>query len=189
MKEKEKLLRIRPFNMANFSSGAGFLAFNALLGSIFVIPLTFFIWCGVASSIEKIDGKLDYTIFKRRANRVFLPIMILLFVIGLGMVNPETSLYFSRSQFNHWVAAIWMAAYPTLGMYCVVRTVAAMLNSSQGLTKMGLLVGTFIAGAFLAIIGFIVSAAIAENVGVSFVIIIPAVIAIIVLIAKKLFKG
>ena len=168
MKRKEELLRIRPFNMANFSSGAGYMSFFALMGAIFVIPLTFFIWCGLATSVRRTCGEMDYVVLKRRANRIFLPITIGLFIVGLIISIPDIFSYFGSNHIpglGQWLAAIWIAAFPTVGMYGVVRIVAEILNINDSFTVNKLLLGVFIGGVPLAIFGFLISALLTESGG------------------------
>ena len=184
MKKREKLLRIRPFNMANFSSGAGYMSFFALMGAIFVIPLTFFIWCGLAASIKRSTGEMDYVVLKRRANRIFLPITIGLFILGLLISIPEIFSYFGRNHtpgLGQWIAAIWIAAFPTVGMYGVVRIVAGILNMNDSFTVNRLLLGVFIAGFPLAIFGFFTSALLAESGGFGIGLPVAAIILAIVI--------
>jgi len=157
MSQKKKILRIRPFNMANFSSGAGFLAFSSISTSIAILPIMFVIWYGLASSIYTKENFLDYNILTKRANRIFLPICIAMFVLALIFISPDMLSYFGRNgySFTQRLTTIWISAFPTLGMYVVVRLVLSA--SSVRLTASDLIKNTIIASIPLSIIGIVVS--------------------------------
>ena len=128
---KEKILRIRPYNMANFSGGSGYMPLFAIFGAIAFIPAALVLWTGLAISMETENGTLDYQILKRRLNRILLPICIVLFVpwaIFLG-----TAVY--GSIFAYGLAVLWCAAVPTLGIYCSIFLSAKLLNGEGKLTK------------------------------------------------------
>jgi len=178
MKKKNKLLRIRPFNMANFSSGAGMFTFFAMMGAIFTLPLNFFIWCGLALSMERTDGKLDHIIFKQRANKTFLPIAI----IGFCVLFLIYGLY---GGFGFLLASVFAAAFPTLGVYIIARLVASILEAFDNFTPAKFLVSLFIAGIPLFIAGFFVSALLAET-GTIIPLLIFIVIGIVAFFVGKL---
>ena len=67
MNKRPQILRVRPFNMANFSGAGGYIPVMHIFGVIFILPATFILSFGLAVSLEKEDGKLDYSILKRRA--------------------------------------------------------------------------------------------------------------------------
>jgi len=174
MKTRKKILRIRPFNMANFSSGAGYMLFYAIMGAIFVIPLSFFIWW-TALSLKTGEGDIEYKVFKRTANWIFLPVMVVLSVIGLFITMPDIFSYFGTRDpagSMQWAALIWIVSFPTIGMYFVVRIVAAVLESRGKFTNELLLIWVFVLGFFHGIISLIVTAILAEGSGVGMFIII-----------------
>jgi len=165
MKRKEKILRIRPFNMANFSSGAGFLASYSLISAFFVIPIMFAVWCGLASSLRKAKGQIDHIVLIRRLDRIFLPICILACVLVFALFSQGMFSYFGRSgpEFNHIVTAVWISAFPTLGMYIAMRLAVAIIKETANLTISNLIAHAFIAGISLGVIGVIVALIIAES--------------------------
>ena len=54
MKKRKKLLRIRPFNMANFSGAGGYIPFWGIFGAIASLPATLLIRAGLADSINRV---------------------------------------------------------------------------------------------------------------------------------------
>jgi len=178
MKKENKLLRIRPFNMANFSSGAGMFTFFAMMGAVFTLPLNFFIWCGLALSMEKTDGKLDHIIFKQRANKIFLPIAIVGFCVLF-------LLYGLSGGFDFLFASVFAAAFPTIGVYIVARLIASVLEAFNNLTPVKFLVSLFIAGMPLFIAGSFVSAILSEA-GTIIPLLTFIIIGIFVFFASKL---
>jgi len=169
MTKKKKILRIRPFNMANFSSGAGFLAFSSLIGVIFIIPAAFFIWCGLASSIIVAKGETYYDLAKQRANRILLPIAIVSFFIIASFGLEGMLSYFRNPTLGNRIVAIWIAAFPTLGFYCVVRLIIAWFGNGLSTTK--LLLGTLAGSILLGIFGVISSFVAAESAAASLVVV------------------
>jgi hypothetical protein len=69
VRKKKNILRLRPFNMANFSGGSGYMPLYAIYGFIITLPAVLLLWSGFALSMKKEDGKLDYKILKRRIMR------------------------------------------------------------------------------------------------------------------------
>jgi hypothetical protein len=132
MKKKEKLLRIRPFNMANFSGGSYYMPVVAFLGMVVSFPATLLLWLGTARALKKEDGTLDYAILKRRLNRIVLPVCLALFVplaVLLALTISDLS-----DIWIYGLAILWGAAVPTVGMYCTMSLSAALLNKKSKLT-------------------------------------------------------
>ena len=129
--KKEKILRIRPFNMANFSGGSGYMPLFAIFGAIAFIPAALLLWTGLAISMETENGTLNYQILKRRLNGILLPICIVLFALWGGFLT--TTVYGSILAYG--LAILWCAAVPTLGIYCSIFLSAKLLNNRWKLTK------------------------------------------------------
>jgi len=82
MRQRGKLLRLRPFNMANFSSGAGLISFFGFFFAVFCIfPSVVIIWAGLARPLMNENGVIDYNVLVRRLKKILLPICILAFVV------------------------------------------------------------------------------------------------------------
>jgi len=155
MKKKDKLLRIRPFNMANFSGGSGYMPLFAMIGMIASFPGTLVLWLGMATSLKTEDGTLDYQILKRRINRIVLPICLVLFVICVIVFVPMV-LSYSGNLFAYGLEILWCAAVPTIGMYCTLCLSAKLLNTRNKLTKGKWLLLTLGFSALLVVLGIVV---------------------------------
>ena len=131
--------------------GSGFLIIFGLLVSAASFPVTLLLWAGMAFSLKKTDGKLDYQILKRRLNRIVLPLCIVLFVgcaILLYLVTGD-QLYYAP-------AILWGAALTTIGMYCSLFFSAKIADRHGNLTRgewMGLT--TLFAGAIAVFCWFV----------------------------------
>jgi len=151
MKQRGKLLRLRPFNMANFSSGAGMLVFIGAFASMFVFPPVLLIWAGFALPVRTEYGEINYPILVKRLNRVLLPICIVLFCVLLynGIFD------FISFQAGEVLSVIWTAAFPTLGLFLTARISAARLydSHSRDFTKGWWLVSLLLYTIALIVIG------------------------------------
>ena len=185
MKQNKKILRIRPFNMANFSSGAGFLAFGAIMSALFVIPINFFIWCGITAAITVGEDETFHDKAKRQANRVLLPITIVGFLLIIFLGSEGMQSYFRSPTVASWLGVIVAAGFPTLGYYGAVRLIIASFG--KNLNAINLLISAFIVGFPLGIIGLIATALIAE--GVASILAILITIAVIALLVFGMSKG
>ena len=152
---KEKLLRIRPFNMANFSGTVGYMPIYALFAMIASFPATFFVWAGIAGSLKKEDGSMEYQILKRRLNRILLPICIIAFVLCFIPFSFNV-LDYGGSLAAYWPAIAWGAGVPTVGIYCVLLFTARRLNGRGLLFKMKWLKWVLISSALMLVIAFFV---------------------------------
>jgi len=166
---KEKILRVRPFNMANFSSGAGaWVAFLVLFIPIFswiaMFPATFFVWAGFALPIEKEeDGQMDYFILERRLNRILFPICVAVYVLLIVLaVWGALGLDIEASEAVDIIIGTFIFALlmipPTFGIYFSAKKAAFMLYEENKLTKGKYLRYLLIAALFkiLATIGVMV---------------------------------
>jgi len=144
------------------TSGPGFLALHSVLGAFFVIPIMYILWVGVAVSLRNAGGFLDYSIVKRRIDRVFLPVCAAAFVLIIIFVMPGMFAFFGARGPTLWHRAtgVWISAFPTLGMYIVARTVAAANNAR--LTFKYLLFNTFMGSIPLGILGIMMSLGVSE---------------------------
>lgn len=136
MKKREKLLRIRPYNMANFSGGSGYMPLVAIFGAIASFPVTLIIWMGMAISLEKEDGTLDYQILKIRLNRTLLPIcLVFSVIIGIFLVSSFNPSAYGGSIKDYGLAILWGMAIPALVMYGSMFLSSMLLNAIGHLSK------------------------------------------------------
>lgn len=52
-KEKRRILKVRPFNMANFSGGSGYLVFSLIYQAMAILPAMIIIWATSLISLKK----------------------------------------------------------------------------------------------------------------------------------------
>jgi hypothetical protein len=153
VKKNRELLRLRPFNMANFSSGAGALLFGIMfLSWIFTLPAMIFVWLGFALPIKKVDGMLNFEILKRRLNRILLPICCVFFAFW------SYALWVTGEMFDvPWdsIFVILFAAYSTFGIYFAARWSAVFLFKKNKLTKVDYFWALIISGV-LIFVGWLV---------------------------------
>jgi len=91
MKNQKRILRIRPFNMANFSGAGGYLPFIGIFGTFITFPATLLLWTGFALPMKIKDGALDYSVLKRRLIGVLIILYILILLFWLFITNPQPS--------------------------------------------------------------------------------------------------
>ena len=133
MKERARLLRIRPFNMANFSGAGGYIPFMAIYGAFITVPATLLLWAGLAASLKKEDGKLNYSILKRRLNIFVLPICLAATIPWIIFCYEQISFY--GSGVSVVLTAILVTAVHTVGMYFTIYFSAQWLEKRNDLTK------------------------------------------------------
>jgi len=152
--KKEKILRIRPYNMANFSGGSGYMPMFAMLAMIVAAPAGLFINLGLAINAKKEDGTLDYQIVKTRLIRIILPLALVLFALCLFAYVPNV-LDYGGDLRAYWMEILWCAAVPTLGIYFVLFASAKFLDGKSKLTKVNWFFITLILIIILAVIGYL----------------------------------
>ena len=155
MKKRGQLLRIRPFNMANFSGAGGYIPLMAMFGACFSFPATFFLWTGLVVSLKNEDGKLNYSILKRRLNRIILPICIASSIPWIIFCVNQFSFY--GVSFSSIMLSIWTTTVHSVGMYFPIFCSAKYLNDRNNLTKNKWLLMTLAFAVLMVIIGFVVS--------------------------------
>lgn len=134
---KEKILRIRPFNMANFSSGAGMWAFLAIFVlPVFLFPAMLIVWVGFALPLETEDGTINYEILVRRLNRVLLPICATVFILPLAVyILPLIPHSLTLNAFMGMFSLAILISIPIFGIFFASRLAAAGLHKSGRLSK------------------------------------------------------
>ncbi|MCL2048529.1 MAG: hypothetical protein FWG87_07355 [Defluviitaleaceae bacterium] len=153
MKKREQILRIRPFNMANFSSGAAVMAFYALLNVLFSLPVTLLLWSGLAVSLKKEDGKLNYFILERRLDRIIFPICVLCTILTIILCINSLSFY-SWDEPDTIVYAVFASIIP-LGMYLPISFSARLLDKTDRLTRGKWFLLTLAFAVLMLVVGFV----------------------------------
>lgn len=149
-KEKEVILRLRPFNMANFSGGSYYVPFFSTFAIIASAPLSLLLWLGLALPLKKEGENLDFQLIKLRIKRLVIPLIIIMFIAGL-IILPSFLAKYSDILF-YFLSVIWGAAAPGLVLYLSLLLSAAVLNKAQRLTKLSWFILTFVFAVILAII-------------------------------------
>lgn len=83
MKEKKKILKVRPFNMANYSGGSGYLIFSIFF-QIALLPATLIVWLLSLVKLPKDDeGKLIESEARKRFRLVATPLFVVSTIVFL----------------------------------------------------------------------------------------------------------
>jgi hypothetical protein len=130
---KAKIIRIRPFNMANFSSGALYVMLFVLYGFVILLPSIVLVVTGFAGPLKIKDKDLSYAVLKRRLMWFLLPICSIGFVI-LVYVYAGLFLY-NLYQWYYIPALLFVPAVQCFGtFYCLLRA-ARVLDEQDLLYK------------------------------------------------------
>jgi len=127
MKKKKQILRIRPFNMANFSGAGGYIPIFAIFGALLSFPATLLIWIGLALSVENEDGEVNEAIIKRRLLRILPPIYLVALVIWYFIASDQISIY-GGSLFVAMIALVIVVGINFVGIYASIYFSAKLLN-------------------------------------------------------------
>ena len=151
-----KVLRIRPFNMANFSGAGGYIPVYVMTGSIVSFPATLWLWAGFAATIKDENGRLNFGVLGRRLKWVLLPICCVSIIPWIAIMISQLSYYGGNPA--SWVPAIaWAAFLHNIGVYIAIYRSAKKLNEKDLLSKGMWFRSTFMHGVMIAIVGFFVS--------------------------------
>ena len=132
--KRQKLLRVRPFNMANFSGAGGYIPMYAMYGIIVSLPAILLIWTGLAVSSKTEDGKINLATIKRKLLIIMLPVGILTLIGSVPMVIGQTSFYGGNFVAYMLAIAILLGVGIT-GAYISIFSPAKRLNENSRLTK------------------------------------------------------
>jgi len=113
--KKKKILRIRPFNMANFSGGSGYLPIYAIFGFVFSFPITFFICLGMAAIPYDAEGLLDTTAIRKKLVKIILPLCVLIFGFLFYSLADTNRLYGDFKAYGFLIA--WISFILTFGIF------------------------------------------------------------------------
>lgn len=152
MKGKKRILKIRPFNMANFSGGSGYAAFSLIWQAMATIPASLIIWIITVVKLPMDeDGNIDKAKALKKFRCIVIPVYVILAIFSLYIAIE--SLY---SDFtSYWYLVIFVGLVPLTASYFIFRAslVSVCDKSSSKASRIG--VG-FISG-FLMLAVYIVS--------------------------------
>lgn len=118
-KEKRKILKVRPFNMANFSGGSGYLVFSLIYQAVAILPAMIIIWF---SSLLKLPKHYGYEVIDtdkaaQRYYAVSIPICVVLIVIGIAL-----ACYSNYGTFReYWIEILFVGITPTVCLFFIMR--------------------------------------------------------------------
>ena len=155
-KSREKILRIRPYNMANFSGGSYYMPFYAMFEAMAFFPISFVVvFLYGATAKETGEGKLDYIVLKQRLLRSLLLMTLLLCVFYIYILCQG---FWELSDFwEYAIVTIWLAAVFSLGIFCALYFSAKKLNDKGKLTLGKWILHSLLYGVLIIIGGILVS--------------------------------
>lgn len=119
-KEKRKILKVRPFNMANFSGGSGYLVFSVIYQAMAIFPAMVIIWLASLIKLPK-DYAFDAVDTDKAAKRYYavsIPMCILLIGIGIFLAFD-----FNYSTFlEYGIEVLFVGITPTVCMFFIMRS-------------------------------------------------------------------
>lgn len=154
-KEKNKILKVRPFNMANFSGGSGYLVFSVLYQAVAIFPAMVLIWFASLIKLPKNDaGEIDKERAGKRFYFISIPISVILIIIAT--VFAFTMNY--GTFFEYWFEVILVVLVPTVSTFFIlkichravvggIKAIKMILVSFAGV--FAVIIATFIICAFL----------------------------------------
>jgi len=147
MRERPKIIKIRPFNMANFSGSYSYIFLFVILGVMVIVPAVtaialglMFNWLVIIRPAKLDDNILNYDILRERLNRILLPIcsvLYLILIIPIALLLPQISpadswdLERYANLTNQAPAILLGAAILPLGVYAAL-TFSAFLLRKRG---------------------------------------------------------
>lgn len=133
-KEHRKILKVRPFNMANFSGGSGYLVFSLIYQFFAVLPAIAIIW--IASLVklpkDKESNVIDIKRAEKRYYAVSIPICTAIIIIGTVMAFVCNYGTFAE----YWIEVLFIALVPGISLFFILRFFHSILvnkaNSDEG---------------------------------------------------------
>lgn len=119
-REKRKILKVRPFNMANFSGGSGYLVFSVIYQALAIFPAMVIIWLASLIKLPKHFGYdvVDTDKAAKRYYAVSIPMCIIL--IGIGIFLACYSNY--GTFFEYGIEVLFVGITPALCMFFIMRS-------------------------------------------------------------------
>lgn len=119
-REKRKILKVRPFNMANFSGGSGYLVFSVIYQALAIFPAMVIIWLASLIKLPK-DYSFDVVDTDKAAKRYYavsIPMCIIL--IGIGIFLACDFNY--GTFFEYGIEALFVGITPAVCMFFIMRS-------------------------------------------------------------------
>ena len=154
MKRKERILRIRPFNMANFSGAGGYIPVFAMLGAFISFPATLLLWLGMAYHVKNEDGSLNIALLKRRLAQILLPLGFLSLILWFFIVTDQISIY-GGNLVGAMIAIVLVVVLHIGGMFLSIFCSAKLAEKSHFTSSKWFLLTLAIA-ALMVVVGIIV---------------------------------
>lgn len=117
-REKRRILKVRPFNMANFSGGSGYLVFSLIYQAFAILPASLIIWFLTLVKLPKNeDGSKDLYKAGKRFYAVAIPFSIVLIIIATVLAFS-----FNYGTFlEYWFEVIFISLVPSLCTFFILR--------------------------------------------------------------------
>ncbi len=116
--EKGRILKVRPFNMANFSGGSGYLVFSLIYQAMAILPAMIIIWFFSLIRLPKNDtGEIEQAKAGKRFYYISVPISVILIIIAT--VFAFVSNYGTFLEYGFEV--ILIALVPTVSAFFIIR--------------------------------------------------------------------
>jgi len=156
MKKRAKILRLRPYNMANFSGGSYYMPLYALLEAFAFVPLLLFLcfFYGISVNADE-EGKMDFPVLKRRLQRTLLPLCLVLSVIYVLILIQ--GFWETKDFLTYGVVTIWLALIFSVGLYFALYFSAQHLHNKGKLTLGRWFLRALIYGVLIIVGGIIIS--------------------------------
>jgi len=111
------------------------------------------LWSGLAVSLKKEDGKLNYFILERRLDRIIFPICVLCTILTIILCINSLSFY-SWDEPDTIVYAVFASIIP-LGMYLPISFSARLLDKTDRLTRGKWFLLTLAFAVLMLVVGFV----------------------------------
>ncbi len=120
MKRKKKILKVRPFNMANFSGGSGYLVFSLIYQFYALLPATVLVWLLTLVKLPKDEnGNIISNKASKRFDAVTIPLTIV-FIIG-AVIFAAYSCYGYGDLLVYSPLIIFIGIAPALCSFFILR--------------------------------------------------------------------
>ncbi len=156
MKNRKKILKVRPFNMANFSGGAGYLIFS-IMYQLALLPAAFIIWFLTLIKLPKdADGNIIINKASKRFNMITIPFTVIFIIAMTAAAIYSCYGYGSLLVFGIEIAFIGIT--PTLCSFFVLRHFhKEVVNGKMSISKaifisLGLIISVLIGVLFISIL-------------------------------------
>lgn len=119
-REKRKILKVRPFNMANFSGGSGYLVFSVIYQALAILPAMVIIWLAALIKLPK-NYAFDVVDIDKAAKRYYavsIPMCIIL--IGIGIFLACDFNY--GTFFEYGIEVLFVGITPAVCMFFIMRS-------------------------------------------------------------------